>query len=93
MDQVILSIEQICAEFSGVSYGAVRRWIDTGLLAPVKRSTTGRGGRLYFRRGDVAKLLHVVCPVCGNGFQRATLKQEFCSTRCRQKAHRLKGKA
>jgi predicted nucleic acid-binding Zn ribbon protein len=29
-----------------------------------------------------------LCPVCGQGFRRARLSQEFCSQRCRQRSHR-----
>ena len=35
------------------------------------------------------QLVTGTCPVCGGGFGKATLRQEFCHPECRKKAHRL----
>jgi len=45
---------------------------------------------MHFRRGDIAALMLAACPVCAGGFKRATLKQRFCSTLCRQRFARTK---
>ena len=87
-DSVLITVAQIIESF-GVSDGAVRTWISAGLLTPIRREGRGRSGTMYFARGEVSNLVHGACPVCGNGFKKATLKQKFCSARCRQRAARL----
>jgi len=88
-DNICLTVEQIVEEFS-VTASAVRRWIAAGLLEPVKREGQGRSGRMYFSRGAVGSLVYGLCPICCQGFRKATLKQAFCSQACRQKSNRLK---
>jgi hypothetical protein len=71
-----------------VSAGAVRAWIAAGRITPIRREGRGRAGAMYFARGAVYALVFGLCPVCGQGFRRARLSQEFCSQRCRQRSHR-----
>ena len=87
-DNVLVTVPQIVDHFH-VSPGAVRRWIAAGLIKPIRREGRGRAGAMYFARGEVSSLVFAGCPVCGNGFKRTTLKQRFCSQRCRQKWARL----
>ena len=86
-DNVILTVEQVAEQFN-VSVAAVRRWVLAGELQPVARA--GRGGKLFFSRGAVVELLEHTCELCGDRFRRSTLRQVFCSKRCRQRANRLK---
>lgn len=81
---ILLSVAEIVESF-GVSAGAVRSWIAKGLIKPVLRKGKGRSGAMYFERGAVAVLVYGVCPVCGEGFKRTTLKQGFCSRLCRDR--------
>jgi hypothetical protein len=85
--QIIMTVEQIVEQFT-LSTAAVRRWIAAGLLEPVEREGRGRAGRMFFNRGAVASLLYGLCPVCGQGFRKATIKQRFCGRACRQKSNR-----
>jgi hypothetical protein len=85
--QIIMTVEQIVEQFT-VSTAAVRRWIAAGLLEPVEREGLGRAGRMYFCRGAVASLVYGLCPVCGQGFRKATIKQRFCGRACRQRSNR-----
>ena len=87
-DNVLLTVAQIMAEYS-VSGPAVRRWIAAELIKPVRREGRGRSGTMYFARGEVAALVYGMCPVCGNGFKRGTIKQRFCGKACRQRSARL----
>jgi hypothetical protein len=87
-DTVLLTVAQIVASFE-VSAGAVRAWVASGLLKPVRREGRGPGGVMFFARGEVSNLVHGSCPVCGNGFKKATLRQRFCSKVCRQRWARL----
>jgi len=86
--EIILSIEHIVSEFK-VSTAAVRAWVLKGLIKPVRREGKGRDGKMWFARGDVGNLVYGICKVCGNGFRKATIKQRFCSTLCRQRFARL----
>ena len=88
MDNVILSLEQVCQTY-GLTVAAVRRWIHQGLLRPVRREGKGpAGGKAWFSRYEVESLIYATCPICGERFKRSTLRQRFCSTSCRQKAAR-----
>ena len=87
-DNVLVTVPQIVEQFT-VSVGAVRRWIAAGLLKPVRREGRGRDGQMWFARGEASGLVHGICPVCGGGFKRATLKQRFCSKVCRQRFARM----
>ena len=92
VDNVLLTVPQIVEQFN-VSAGAVRAWIAAGLLSPVRREGRGRAGQMWFARGEVGNLVYGACPVCGNGFVRATRKQRFCSRVCRQRSSRLHAKS
>lgn len=87
-DNVLVNVAQIVEGF-GVSAGAVRAWIASGLLQPVRREGRGRSGAMWFARGAVYSLVFGACPVCGNGFKRATLRQRFCGRACRQRWARM----
>lgn len=87
-DTVLVTVPQIVQGFK-VSAGAVRAWIAAGRIKPVRREGRGRSGAMYFARGEVAVLVYGLCPVCGNGFKRVTLKQRFCSRLCRDRSRRL----
>ncbi len=87
MDNVILSFADIVSTYE-VSAGAVRAWIASGKLEPVTRSGRGRGGAMMFPRGAVVELVYGRCLACGEGFKRARLSQEFCSSRCRVRYRR-----
>ena len=91
-DNVLVTVAQIVEGFR-VSAGAVRAWIAAGLLKPVRREGRGRSGTMYFARGEVGSLVYGLCPVCGNGFKRTTLKQRFCGRACRQRSNRLHAKS
>jgi len=88
-DNVLVTVPQIVEDFR-VSPGAVRRWIAAGLIKPVRREGRGRGGRMFFNRGEVVSLVHAICPVCGGGFRKVRLNERFCSTLCRQRFARIK---
>jgi hypothetical protein len=85
--EVELTAAQIVAGFD-VTMGRVRDWIAAGLLSPVRREGKGRDGMMYFYRGQVAGLVYGVCPVCGDGFKRTTLKKIHCSRLCRDRERR-----
>jgi len=87
-DNVLVTVAQIVEGFS-LSAGTVRAWIAAGLLKPARRQGRGRSGCMYFVRGEVSSLVYGACPVCGNGFKRATLKQRFCGRLCRQRSARM----
>ena len=88
-DNVVMTVPQIVEQFK-VSTGTVRAWVAAGRLVPVRREGAGpAGGRMYFVRGEVGALVYGLCPVCSNGFKRATLRQRFCSTACRQRWARM----
>lgn len=91
-DNVLLTVAQIVEGFQ-VSAGAVRAWVASGRLVPVRREGQGRSGQMWFARGEVAVLVYGVCPGCGNGFRRSSLGQEFCSRLCRDRLRRLREKA
>jgi hypothetical protein len=84
-DNVLVTAPQIVEAF-GVSMGALRSWIAAGLLKPVRREGRGRSGQMWFARGEVSSLVFSICPVCGGGFKRTTLKKRFCSQLCRQRS-------
>ena len=86
-DRVLINFKEVVALFA-VSPGAVRAWVAAKRLIPVRRE--GKGRRMWFARGEVKALVYGMCPVCGNGFKRATIKQRFCSTLCRQRFARSK---
>ena len=86
-DNVLVTVTEIVEQFE-VSAGAVRAWIAAGRLEPVRRHGRGRSGRMWFARGDVASLVYGICPACGGGFKRSTLRQRFCGRRCRQRFNR-----
>jgi hypothetical protein len=90
-DNVLVSFEQVLESF-GVTASRVRAWVGAGLLVPVRREGRGRSGRMLFARGDVSELLYGICPVCGGGFKRSTLKQGHCSRLCRDRGSRAKDK-
>jgi hypothetical protein len=88
MDNILMTLPQICLEFK-LPEPTVRAWIARGRLQPAQRKPArGRGGVMLFYRGSVTALVQGVCPVCGDGFKRATARQVFCSQRCRQRANR-----
>jgi hypothetical protein len=87
-DNVLVTVAEIVEHFR-VSAGAVRGWIAANRLKPIRREGRGRSGTMYFARGEVGSLVFGLCPVCGNGFQRTTLKQKFCSKACRQRSSRM----
>ncbi len=88
-DNVLITLEQATADFR-LSRAALRSWVATGKLKPVRRQGRGRGGRMYFIRGEIAALVFAVCPGCGNGFKRERLAQAYCGKLCRQRAWRKK---
>jgi hypothetical protein len=83
-----MSLPEIVEVFQ-VNERAVRGWVERDLLKPVRREGRGRGGAMWFARGEVSSLVYGLCPVCGNGFKKETLKQRFCGTPCRQKYSRM----
>jgi hypothetical protein len=85
--QIIMTLPQIVEQFA-VTTAAVRRWVAAGLLEPIQRKGRGRAGRMYFTRGAVGALVYGMCPVCGQGFRKTTIKQRFCGRACRQKSNR-----
>jgi len=85
---ILVNVPQV-VELYGVSEAAVRRWVFEGILKPVRREGKGRGGEMFFAKGEVSALVYGLCPVCGNGFKREKLSQRFCSTYCRQRSSRL----
>lgn len=90
-DNILLTVPQIVELFE-VSAGAVRAWIAAGLIQPVRREGRGRGGQMLFARGEVVRLVFVRCPVCGDSFKCSTLRQKFCSQKCRQRSARIKSR-
>ena len=88
-DKVTLTLSEAAIVF-GVNIRTLRSWVEVGRLVPASRAGRGRGHRMHFRRGDIAALMLAACPVCAGGFKRATLKQRFCSTLCRQRFARTK---
>jgi hypothetical protein len=88
MDNVIISLPEIVEQF-GLTTRAVRGWIERGLLKPVRREGRGRGGAMWFARGEVGSLVYGLCVVCGNGFKRGSIKARYCSKSCRQKSSRM----
>jgi len=90
-DNVLVTVPEIVEQF-GLSVGRVRAWIAAGRIKPVRREGRGRGGTMLFARGEVANLVYGICPVCGGGFQRSTLKQRHCSRLCRDRERRARAK-
>lgn len=88
MDTVIMSLPEIVEHFQ-ITERAFRGWVERGLIAPVRREGRGRGGAMWFARGEVSALVYGLCIVCGNGFQKASVKQRFCSKACRQRSSRM----
>lgn len=87
-EEVFLTIEQAAAA-GGVPVETLRTWIKLGRLDVTKNK-----GRVWIMKGSLETLLWAVCPVCGERFRRSTLRARFCSTLCRQRAHRArKGEA
>jgi len=87
-DNVKMTVEDIVSHF-GVSLGTVRSWIASDKLKPIEKDGHGRGGRLWFARGDVSVLVYGVCPCCGGGFKRERLGAVFCGRLCRDRHRRL----
>jgi len=83
-DNVLVTVPQIVEHF-GLSVGRVRAWIAAGRLTPIRREGRGRSGTMLFSRGEVSSLVYGMCPVCGGGFKRSTLKQKHCSRLCRDR--------
>lgn len=88
MDSVIMSLPEV-VEYFHLNTRVVRGWVERGLIAPVRREGRGRGGAMWFARGEVSALVYGLCIVCGNGFQKGTIKQRFCGKACRQKFSRI----
>lgn len=88
-DNVLITFKQAQEQF-GISTAALRSWIAAGRLKPVRRQGRGRGGKMFFVRGEIAALVYGVCAGCGGGFKRERLKQRYCSKPCRQRAWRKK---
>ena len=82
-DDVLMSVEQ-AAEVGKVPVNTIRCWVRQGKLAVVRE-----GRRVMITRGALEGLVMATCELCAARFRRATLRARFCSTRCRQKAHRL----
>ena len=90
-DSVLVTFAQVVEGF-GLSAGRVRAWIAAGLLRPVRREGQGRSGAMLFCRGEVGSLVYGLCPVCGGGFKRSTLKMRHCSRLCRDRDRRAREK-
>ena len=91
-DKKLVTVPEIAEQF-GVSVATVRSWILSGRLVAVRREGLGRGGTMYFARGEVVAMVYGMCLVCGSGFKRATIRQRFCSTLCRQRYARVQSRA
>ena len=87
-DEIQMTFNQIVEAFD-LEPARVRRWIERGVLAPVRREGTAPTSRMFFVRGEVSALIRAQCPVCGEIFTRKTLRQKYCSPRCRKRAHRM----
>jgi hypothetical protein len=87
----LITFAQIVEVF-GLSAGRVRAWVAAGVIKPVLREGRGRSGSMLFCRGEVAVLVYGVCPVCGGGFKRSTLKQRHCSRLCRDRERRARAR-
>jgi hypothetical protein len=92
MDNVIMSLPEIVEHFQ-ITERAFRGWVERGLIAPVRREGRGRGGAMWFARGEVSALVYGLCTVCGSGFKKGSIKARFCSKACRQKSSRMRVKA
>ena len=90
-DNVLVTFAQIVEGF-GLSAGRVRAWIAAGMIKPVRREGRGRSGSMLFMRGEVASLVYGICPMCGGGFKRTTLKQRHCSRLCRGRDRRARAR-
>ena len=89
-DNVLVTLAQAAPMF-GVNIRTLRAWVEQGRLVAIRRAGRGGGGGgMLFARGEVGALVYAICPVCASGFKRATLKQRFCSTLCRQRFARTK---
>ena len=86
-EAVLLTVEQ-AAEVGRVPVDTVRCWIRQGRLDVIRQ-----GRRVLIMRGTLEALLLAVCPLCGERFRRSNLRAVYCSTLCRQRAHRAKGAA
>ena len=83
----LLTVRQVC-ELANVSPNTLHQWRRAGRIRPVAHAARDKRLVLY-RRGDVVRLIHGVCPWCGTPFQRTSLQQHFCAPACRKNAHRL----
>jgi len=91
-DNVLVTLAEAAPIFN-VNIRTLRAWVASGRIKPVRREGKGGGGGgMLFARGEVGSLVYGICPVCAGGFKRATLRQSFCSTLCRQRFARLKSK-
>jgi len=88
----LLTVDDLTREF-GLTTARVRAWIAAGSLVPVRREGRGRGGAMLFARGDVLRLVCGICAMCGGGFVRAKLGQEFCGRPCRDRYRRTVARA
>lgn len=86
-DAVLLTLEQ-AADVGRVPVETLRCWVKQGRLDVVRK-----GRRVLVMRGTLDAVLLAVCPLCGERFRRPNLRAVYCSTRCRQRAHRAKGEA
>jgi hypothetical protein len=98
-DNVLVTVAQIVEGFGLnnrgkplVSFGRVRAWIAAGMLKPVRREGRGRSGTMLFCRGEVGSLVYGICPACGGGFKRSTMKQRHCSRLCRDRERRARAR-
>ena len=82
MKALLLSVNEAAARYS-VRPNTIRVWIHEGKLTRhlVK-------GTVCVEADQIESLTARKCPVCLEPFRPASTRQRFCSTRCRQKAHR-----
>ena len=80
----LLTVKE-AAELAGVTWFTITTWHRKGLLKHAVIENT----RPRFNYGDVVKLTHSVCPVCGNGFKKKSLRSQYCGRACRERALRL----
>jgi hypothetical protein len=89
MTELLFTTEQ-AAEFGQVTVHAIRHWHKTGALPAATTQTIDGKRRVLFSRGAVAALVTGTCELCGDKYHRQRSTSRYCSTTCRQRAHRIR---